>query len=143
MGPGAIGGPKTNAKKKGTAVITMDELERIKAQCTLTQDTSYQQMKTQQAKSLQGTSKSRVKNWPNTMEAQRLRREEERIKRLEDEEVSLTKFVLKIAYLNVTIIRLNAGESMLKRPTTRKASVTASSATLTSTCMRLKTRSNL
>lgn len=87
MGPGAIGGPKSKEPKKGTAVITLDELERIKAQCTLTQDTSYQQMKMQQAKNLQATSKGRVKNWPNTLEAQRVRREEERIKRLEDEEI--------------------------------------------------------
>ena len=47
MGPGAIGGPKNKEPKKGTAVITLDELERIKSQCTLTQDTSYQQMKMQ------------------------------------------------------------------------------------------------
>lgn len=52
MGPGAIGGPKNKEPKKGTAVITLDELDRIKAQCSLTQDTSYQQMKTQQAKVL-------------------------------------------------------------------------------------------
>lgn len=31
---------------------------------------------------------SRVKNWGNTMEALRIKREEDRIKRLEDEEVS-------------------------------------------------------
>jgi hypothetical protein len=143
MGPGAIGGPKNKVNKKGTAVITIDELERIKAQCTLTQDTSYQQMKTQQAKSLQGTSKSRVKNWPNTMEAMRLRREEERIRRLEDEEVSLTKIVIIITYLIVTIARLNAGELMLKRPITKKAYATPRSPTPTSTCTRRKTRSNL
>ena len=52
MGPTAIGGPKTKVAKKGTAVISVDELERIKQQCTLTQNTSYQQMKTQQAKGL-------------------------------------------------------------------------------------------
>jgi hypothetical protein len=39
-------------------------------------------------KTLQETSKARVKHWPNTMEASRLKREEDRIKRLEDEEVS-------------------------------------------------------
>ena len=39
-------------------------------------------------KSLQETSKGRVQNWPNTMEAMRVKREEDRIKRLEDEEVS-------------------------------------------------------
>lgn len=37
---------------------------------------------------LQETSKGRVKNWPNTMEALRIKREEDRIKRLEDDEVS-------------------------------------------------------
>jgi hypothetical protein len=30
MGPAAIGGPSNKAIKKGTAVITIDELERIK-----------------------------------------------------------------------------------------------------------------
>jgi hypothetical protein len=44
--------------------------------------------RTAQRKTLQETSKNRVKNWPNTMEATRLKREEDRIKRLEDEEVS-------------------------------------------------------
>jgi len=82
-------------------VITLDELERIKAQCTLTQDTSYQQMKMQQAKSLQGTSKGRVKNWPNTLEAMRVRREDSALS------------VLKMR-------RLSAAESMLRRPITRK-----------------------
>lgn len=86
-GPGAIGGPKRAEAKKGTAVITVDELERIKAQCSLTQDTSYQQVKMQQAKGLQMTSKDRVKNWPNTLEAMRVKREEDRIRRLEDEEI--------------------------------------------------------
>jgi len=38
-------------------------------------------------KSLQDTSKARVQNWPNTMEAMRIKREEDRIKRLEDEEI--------------------------------------------------------
>jgi len=44
--------------------------------------------RTEARKALQETSKARVKNWPNTMEATRLKREEDRIKRLEDEEVS-------------------------------------------------------
>ena len=39
------------------------------------------------AKSLQETSHNRVKNWPNTLDAVRIRREEDRIRRLEDEEV--------------------------------------------------------
>ncbi len=44
-------------------------------------------------KSLQETSKARVQNWPNTMEAMRLKREEDRIKRLEDEEVSIRQLI--------------------------------------------------
>ena len=39
--------------------------------------------------SLQETSKNRVKNWSNTLEATRIKREQDRIKRLEDAEVSL------------------------------------------------------
>lgn len=41
--PGALkAGPGNNktAQKKGTAVISIDELERIRAQCSLTADTS-------------------------------------------------------------------------------------------------------
>ena len=41
--------------------------------------------------SLHETSKNRIKNWSNTIDAQRRKREEDRIKRLEDEEVSAYK----------------------------------------------------
>lgn len=37
------------------------------------------------------TSKARVSNWSNTMEAQRYKREEDRIKRLEDAEIARRK----------------------------------------------------
>lgn len=53
-----------------------------------TKEDDYEMQRTAQRKTLQETSKNRVKNWPNTMEATRLKREEDRIKRLEDEEVS-------------------------------------------------------
>ena len=42
---------------------------------------------------LQETSKARVKNWSNTMDAMRVKREEDRIKRLEDAEVSLVSAI--------------------------------------------------
>ena len=45
-------------------------------------------MRNQNRADLQATSKGRVKNWSNTMEAQRYKREEDRIKRLEEAEVS-------------------------------------------------------
>jgi hypothetical protein len=41
----------------------------------------------QTAKNLQNTSKDRTKRWPNTLDAVRIRREEDRIRRLEDEEI--------------------------------------------------------
>ena len=89
----AAGGPRQTQKQKGTAVITMDELDRIRAQVTKTKDDSYEMHRNTMRKELQDISKSRVKNWPNTMEAQRLKREEDRITKLEDEEVSQTSFI--------------------------------------------------
>ena len=70
----------------------MDELDRIRAQVTKTKDDSYEMHRNTMRKELQEISKSRVKNWPNTMEAQRLKREEDRITKLEDEEVSKSLF---------------------------------------------------
>jgi len=90
--PGALktgvgAGNTKAAQKKGTAVISIDDLERIRAQCSLTADTSANQHKTMQAKNLQVTSKNRVGSWPNTLEAVRQKREDDRIRRLEDEEI--------------------------------------------------------
>ena len=81
-------GNKNNQKSKGTAVISLDELDRIRSQITRTKEDTYQHQRDAYRKSLQETSKGRVQNWPNTMEAMRLKREDDRIKRLEDEEVS-------------------------------------------------------
>jgi len=46
---------------------------------------------------LHNKSKARIKNWSNTLEATRIKREDDRIKRLEDEEVSL-RFSLVYLY---------------------------------------------
>ena len=75
------------AKSKGTAIITVDDLDRIREQVVRTKEDSYEFQRDANRAQLQETSKARVKNWPNTMEAQRVKREEDRIKRLEDEEV--------------------------------------------------------
>jgi len=69
-------------------MITLDELDRIRAQVTKTNNDEYAMRRTAERQELQHTSKARVQNWPNTMEALRIKREEDRIKRLEDEEVS-------------------------------------------------------
>jgi hypothetical protein len=88
--PRGIAAPKgnrTGKKQQGTAVITLDELDRIKSQITNTHEDTYQYQRDAYRKSLQETSKGRVGQWSNTMEAQRVKREADRIKRLEDEEI--------------------------------------------------------
>ena len=69
-------------------MISLDELDRIRSQITNTKEDTYQHQRDMYRKTLQETSKARVQNWPNTMEAMRVKREDDRIKRLEDDEVS-------------------------------------------------------
>jgi len=69
-------------------MITMDELERIKNTVQKTGEDPYTTMRNADRTALQSISKTRIQNWPNTMEALRHKREEDRIKKLEDEEVS-------------------------------------------------------
>jgi hypothetical protein len=84
---------------KNMAVIGIDELQRIRQQCsgyaggatsTGFGDMSAvdeDKMRTMERLALQEKSKQRIANWPNTMQAMRKRREDERIQRLEDEEL--------------------------------------------------------
>ena len=78
------------------AVITIDELQRIRGQCTtggfaaFKAETMYmdeESMAKQERLTLQEKSKARIANWPNTMQAMRKKREEERYARLEAEEL--------------------------------------------------------
>ena len=90
-GIAAPAGNRSKQKKQGTAVITLDELDRIRSQITHTHEDTYQHQRDAYRKSLQETSKGRVQNWSNTMEAQRVKREQDRIQKLEDDEVSTFK----------------------------------------------------
>lgn len=83
-------GPRNTQKNKGTAVISIDELDRIRRQVIQTKADSYETIRNGNREDLQQTSKNRVKNWSNTMDAQRVKREDDRIKRLEDAEVSIS-----------------------------------------------------
>jgi len=49
-------------------------------------------MRQNERKELHGLSQGRVSKWPNTIQAERERKEYERIKKLEDDEVSFTPF---------------------------------------------------
>ena len=74
--------------KGGSVMISLDELDRIKNTIQKTHQDPYLSMRNNEREGLQGLSKNRIKNWPNTLEALRHKREEDRIKKLEEEEVS-------------------------------------------------------
>ena len=66
-------------------------MERIKNMCRQTNDQEdYRTMRESQRKELQTLSKARIQQWPNTIHAQREKKEADRIKKLEDDEVSFT-----------------------------------------------------
>jgi hypothetical protein len=74
---------------KNTTVITFDELERIKGMCSQTNEKQdYMTMRKNEREEKRTMSLARVSKWPNTIQAERERKEYERIKKLEDDEVS-------------------------------------------------------
>lgn len=77
---------KANQNNKNTVVLTFDDLLRIKGQCTLEKEAEAEQ-RMREKRELQQKSQARVRNWPNTISALRQKREEERIRKLEEEEV--------------------------------------------------------
>ena len=73
---------------KNTAILSYEELERIKGMCSQTSEIEdYQTMRKTERKELQQLSNARVSKWPNTIQAQREKKEQERIKKLEDDEI--------------------------------------------------------
>ena len=74
---------------KNTTVLSYDELERIKGMCSQTNDKEdYQTMRKNEREEKRTLSIARVSKWPNTIQAEREKKEYERIKKLEDDEVS-------------------------------------------------------
>ena len=53
-------------------------------------------MRLNERKELHNISQTRVSKWPNTIQAERERKEYERIKKLEDDEVSQPNQILKL-----------------------------------------------
>lgn len=83
---------------KNTSVLTYDDLERIKGMCSQTNEQEdYINMRQSERQTLQQISNARVSKWPNTIQAQRERKEAERIKKLEDDEVSIRPFTISAA----------------------------------------------
>ena len=69
--------------------MTLDDFHRIREQCGLLQQESEQEALARERKEAWEKSKARVQNWPNTLQADRRRREEEKLKKLYEEEVTL------------------------------------------------------
>ena len=68
--------------------MSYDELERIKGMCSQTSENQdYYTMRKSERAELQGLSNNRVSKWSNTIHAQREKKEYERIKKLEDDEI--------------------------------------------------------
>ena len=82
--------PRGPEVEKGAAVITLDELQRIRMQCS-TGNNFTQDQRNAERQDLQMKSKNRIKNWGNTAEATRANRDADRIARLEHEEMEKRK----------------------------------------------------
>ena len=79
------------ANNKNAVVVSLDELQRIKDSCSMMSGTQGSFDKTKARMTLQQKSQQRVKNWPNTIQALRKKKDEDRIKRLEEEEIERRK----------------------------------------------------
>ena len=80
---------------KNTVVVNFSDLERMKDLCadpnSMFPERTYLQDRHSRAKDIGQISKTRVQAWPNTILADREKRERDKIKKLEDEEVSIFK----------------------------------------------------
>lgn len=75
-------------KTKDFGVIRLDELEGLRMRASGFDDKTLEQMQTTKNKiELQAISKSRVATWNNTSEGNYIRRQQEALKRLEEEEL--------------------------------------------------------
>ena len=57
----------------------------------LKREEGWKQQKQEERKGLHSKSQARCRNWPNTIEAVRRKKEEDRLKKLEDEEIARRK----------------------------------------------------
>ena len=138
---------------KNTAVLSYDELERIKSMCSQTSNQEdYVSMRKTERQTLQNISNARVSKWPNTIQAQREKKEADRIKKLEDDEVSVALNLsfqairlLEFLIIAVTYIfnRLSAEKLMPRRRRTNSHSARVKSTRQTRSSTTARTRSRL
>jgi len=77
------------ANNQNAAVVSFSDLQRIKNQVSLAPEQDYD--KQQYRQTLYEKSQSWVKNWPNTISALWEKKEKDRIKKLEEEEIERRK----------------------------------------------------
>ena len=88
--PPAYADKKSEAlKAKNTIVVSYSDLERIKDMCS-DSNPVLDHVRNREAarKELHQVSQKKITAWPNTIQADRLKKEEDRIKKLEQEEMS-------------------------------------------------------
>jgi len=82
------GGNADAKDNKETAVITIDDLQRLREQCGIggakTEMETDVEWRTKEKKDLFEKSRQRIKNWPNTIENLRTKRIEDKYRKLED-----------------------------------------------------------
>ena len=78
---------------KHTAVITIDDLQRLREQCNIGGARSELELdaeiRAKEKRDLQDRSRQRIKNWPNTIENLRNKRIDDKYRKLEEAEVCL------------------------------------------------------
>lgn len=74
---------KLKQNNRNANVVTVDEIQRIKDQCFSSKEAEAEEA-AKDKRALYMKSQARVKHWPNTIHALRQKRENDRIKRLED-----------------------------------------------------------
>ncbi len=75
-----------DAGAKNAATITMTEFMRIKNSANIATNDDAESKKLQR-KTLHAATQSKVKNWPNTIDTLRRKKEEDKVKKLRDEEI--------------------------------------------------------
>lgn len=88
-----------DSKKPGArnaATITMNEFMRIKNSINIPTNEDAEARKLER-KTMHEMAQASVKNWPNTLENQRKKKEDERLKKLQDEEIRRREIDLKEA----------------------------------------------
>ena len=93
LGLGGRTGNRNAKENKNTAVISIDDLQRLRETCGIggakSQLQIEQEIQQDERRVLMERSRARTKNWPNTIENMRTKRIEDKYRALEEAEVGI------------------------------------------------------